>query len=155
MKRYNIVTTSLIVVTSIMNHYGGEEKVVTSRQSGNDTLVRDWASCISLHLKAGSVVDILLGVLVGFIGFIMSDLDIWFGVALSFATAVGTIISRTFKVSLMWVFQRLDLSHSHRSLWTVPVAVGCQDFIRCLMILQVTWALVSVRPIHITDDDVC
>jgi len=39
MKRYNIVITSLIVVTSIMNHYGREEKVVAFRQSGNDTTV--------------------------------------------------------------------------------------------------------------------
>jgi len=118
-------------------------------------LLRDWASCISLDLKTGSFVDILLGVLVGFIGFIMSDLDIWFGIALSFAAAIGTIILRTFKISFLWVFERLDLSHSHRSLWTVPVAVDCQDFIRCLIILQVTWALISVRPIYINDDDVC
>jgi len=154
-KRYQVILGCLVVVTSILNHFDEGEKLVTFRETGNARQVpEDWLY-VNLEMKAGSHVGILLGLLAGVFGFIMSELDIWFSIAVSISTAAATFLSRLCKVFCMLLYQKQNPTHSQRIIWTRAVMAGCQDFICCLVILQLTRVLFTLRPIQTAEDDLC
>ena len=117
---------------------------------GCTTELTDWSS-VCAELQTGTLLGILLGFVVGLIGSILCHFDIWFGTVTFFSTAAAVVMSRLCKYCLMWGVQKMN-SDLRERMWIGPVLAGCQDFVACLVILQVTRVLLSFWPLD-TDDD--
>ena len=78
---------------------------------------------------------ILLGVFIGLLSFVLSNLDIWFSVVVLLSTALATIISSLCKLCFAWMLRKLiNPSQIERFSWIeVPIMTGFQDCIRCLV----------------------
>ena len=94
-------------------------------------------------LKEGFIIGMSLGVIIGFVGFLLSHNDFWFGIAIALSIAAATIMSKASKLFLSWMTQKVNPSQ-RRLMWAEQVLIGCQDFICCLTILEMTHLLSTV-----------
>ena len=96
----------------------------------SEQLITDWPYFLG-ELQKG----FFLGVFIGLLSFVLSNLDIWFSVVVLLSTALATIISRLCKLCFAWMLRKLmNTCHIQRFSWIeVPIMTGLQDCIRCLV----------------------
>ena len=104
-------------------------------------------------LKEGFIIGMSLGFIIGFVGFLLRYNDFWFGIAIVLSIAAATIVSKACNLLLTWMTQKLSPSQS-RLVWAEQVLMGCQDFVCCLTILEMTHLLSTVWLMNGGDDDI-
>ena len=102
------------------------------------------------ELRTFSCTTVLIGSLVGLIGFLMNELDFLFGVVILSSSLLANVFDFFFTV-----FFR-HLMHRNRQKWIGPLTVACEDAMRCFVMLQFSRFLFSaVGPFNIEEGDIC
>ena len=122
-KRHQLVLASIVVVIAAVNH---------------SKVPEPGPSRIGAELQAAASIGTLLGLLIGLVGFLLSDFDIWLGTVNWISIAAATVVSSMCNLLLIRAIQTLDERHGRANAWVGPAMTGCRDLVACLVILQIS-----------------
>ena len=95
-------------------------------------------SSIFKELQKGFILGMLNGFSIGLVGF-FGHLDLQLGIVIAFSVCIAVVIARLCKVYFTFVLRILEVRQNH--LLIDPGMIGMQDFISCLVVMNVVSAL--------------